>query len=215
MGIEILERRIERMKSVIANRQYDLTVVLENVHDPHNIGAVLRTCDSVGINEIFVLYTHDRLKKKGLQIGSNSSSGANQWIRVNYYEDVTECYAHVKSRFDSIYGTAIGPEAVGLHQLELTNSCALLFGNEHEGITTESMKYVDQNFLIPQYGFVKSLNISVACAVSLYEVARQRNESGAYDREFGDHPNDATQLDTFMDIHKQKKLNKINNKKIF
>ncbi len=214
MVIDIRERRLDRMKSVIAKRQYDLTVVLENVHDPHNIGAVLRTCDSVGINEIYVLNTDERLMKKGLQIGSNSSSGANQWIKVNYFEDVEKCYTRVKEHFKSIYGTAIGPKSVGLYELELTQSCALLFGNEHEGISDESMGYVDQNFLIPQYGFVKSLNISVACAVSLYEVARQRVTSEAYNRSFGDHENDALLLETFIKIHKQKKFNKINNKEI-
>ena len=215
MSIDILERRINRMKSVIAKRQYDLTVILENVHDPHNIGAVMRTCDSIGINEIFILYTEPRLQEGGLKIGLNSSSGAGQWVKVNYYECMEACFNEVKKRFNHIFGTAIGPESSDLYALDLTSSCALLFGNEHSGISTQAMQYVDQNFLIPQYGFVQSLNISVACAISLYEAARQRSLDNQYDRAFGDHPRDHNRLNDYIQIHQQKKLNKINNKKIF
>ncbi len=215
MSITILERRKARMREVISNRQYDLTVILENVHDPHNIGAVLRSCDSVGIHEIYVLYTDKRLSKEGLEVGVTSSSGSNQWIKVHFYKDVAQCFADVKQKYDKIYGTAIGPKSKSLYNINLSESCALLFGNEHVGITPEAMTYVDQNFLIPQYGFVKSLNISVACAVSLYEVLRQRELSNRYDRSFGDHEKDESLLEDFISIHEQKKLNKINNKKIF
>jgi tRNA (guanosine-2'-O-)-methyltransferase len=215
MAITILERRKERMREVISNRQYNLTVILENVHDPHNIGAVLRSCDSVGIDEIYVLYTDKRLSKKGLEVGVTSSSGSNQWIKVHFYQDVTECFTEVKKKYKTIYGTAIGPKSKSLYDLNLSESCALLFGNEHQGLTLEAMSYVDQNFLIPQYGFVKSLNISGACAVSLYEVLRQRDHSDLYNRSFGDHENDEALMQEFIKTHEQKKLNKINNKKIF
>jgi len=215
VSITILERRKERMKEVISNRQHNLTVILENVHDPHNIGAVLRTCDSVGINEIYILFTDKRLSKKGLEVGVTSSSGSNQWIKVHYYQDVEACFTAVKNKYDVIYGTAIGPKSKSLYDINLSKSCALLFGNEHEGITPEAMAFVDHNFLIPQYGFVKSLNISVACAVSLYEALRQRDSEDYYNRSFGDHENDQSLLDDFIAVHEQKKLNKINNKKIF
>jgi len=214
VSIDILERRIDRMKSVISRRQYDLTVILENVHDPHNIGAVLRTCDSVGIQEIYVVYTDPRLHKDGLKVGFNSSSGASQWLQVHFYGDLNECMTDVKDRYDTIYGTSIGEHSIDLYDLNMTLSCALLFGNEKDGLTPEAQQYVDQNFLISQYGFVQSLNISVACAVSLYEACRQRRSNGHYERNFGDHIEDQPLLDQYKAIHEQKKLNKINNKKI-
>ncbi len=202
------------MKEVIKKRQFDLTVILENVHDPHNIGAVLRTCDSIGINEVFILYTQPDLQERGISIGLKSSSGAKQWIKINYFEDIHTCFTAVRERYPKIYGTAIGASAKSLYDLDLASSCALLFGNEHEGVSEEALNLIDQNFLIPQFGFVQSLNISVACAVSLYEASRQRMATGQYNRDFGDHEMDAPTYERFLDIHRQKKYNKINNKQI-
>ena len=84
--------REEKFEKVVAQRQFDLTVILENVHDPHNIGAVLRSCDSVGIREIFVLYTDDKLTEEKLTIGKKSSSGARKWVDVHYFTDVEKCF---------------------------------------------------------------------------------------------------------------------------
>ena len=211
--MEIFEQRLDRMKEVISNRQYDLTVVLENVHDPHNIGAVIRTCDSVGIQEIYLIYSDPRLQERGVRVGS-TSSGAKQWIHIHYFEDIDACMKMVKSKYTQIYGTAIGADSVSLYGLPLESSCALVFGNEHAGISKDLMAHVDQNFLIPQYGFVQSLNISVACAVSLYEACRQREIAKSYNREFTDHELDQSTFDKYVNIHKQKKYNKINNRKL-
>lgn len=212
--MEIFPRRLEKLKEVARQRQFDLTVILENVHDPHNIGAVLRTCDSVGINEIFILSTDERLVKNHVSIGHKSASGSRQWIEIRYFESVAECMNAVKSTYGHIYGTSIGHDSCSLYKLNLTHSCALLFGNEHAGISSQALAYVDQNFLIPQHGFVQSLNISVACAVSLYEACRQRELNGAYDRPFGVISQQSSTYDKYVEIHKQKKYNKINNKPI-
>ncbi len=202
----ILPKRLERFKSVISRRQLDLTVILENVHDPHNIGAVLRTCDSVGIAEIFVVYTDPRLRERGIEVGHKSSSGTRQWIDINYFESLSDCFGQVRSHYERIYCTRLDEQAVSLYDLDLTHSCALLFGNEHDGVTTEASQLVDANFVIPQVGFVNSLNISVACAVSLYEAFRQRKDMGLYDMEFGKRETDHSMMDKFTDIHRSKKL---------
>jgi tRNA (guanosine-2'-O-)-methyltransferase len=212
--MEIFPRRLEKLKDVARQRQYDLTVILENVHDPHNIGAVLRTCDSVGVNEIYILNTDERLANKNVTVGHKSASGSRQWIDIRYFESLEECMNAVKSQYSHIYGTAIGQDSISLYDLNLSSSCALLFGNEHEGISQQALSYVDQNFLIPQHGFVQSLNISVACAVSLYEACRQREMEGAYSKPFGLIPQHTATYDKYVDIHKQKKYNKINNKPI-
>ena len=203
--MDILERRIERFKEVISRRQYDLTVILENVHDPHNIGAVMRTCDSVGISEIYVLYTDSRLQNKAIDFGHKTSSGTKDWIQVNYYDNLHSCFADVKSKYKSIFSTKLDVTSKSLYQLDLKNSCALLFGNEHAGISDEARSYVDANFIIPQYGFVQSLNISVACAVTLYEALRQRENFDLYKKKFGEHINDEDQMKKFKEIHRRKK----------
>lgn len=176
----LTEERDHKFRNAAARRQNNLTVILENVHDPHNIGAVLRTCDSVGIHEIFVLYTEPQLDKDRLVLGQRTSSGARRWVDVHYYDDIEKCYEHVRKNYDVILATHLDAEATSLYDLDLTQSVALLYGNERDGISQESLKHADGNFIIPQMGFVQSLNISVACAVGLYEALRQRQNKGMY-----------------------------------
>lgn len=175
--------RKAKFERVVVQRQLDLTVILENVHDIHNIGAVLRTCDSIGIAEIFVLYTEPQLNEDRLQLGKRSSSGARKWVDVNYYTDVEACFKHVREKYNLVLSTHLSKDARDLYELDLTQSVALLFGNEHGGISEEVLAYSDGNFIIPQMGMVQSLNISVACAVSLYEASRQRRLKGFYYRD--------------------------------
>lgn len=183
--MKITEQRLNRFKQVVANRQHDLTVILENVHDPHNIGAVLRSCDSIGIREIFVLYTEPGLQKLDkLEMGRRTSSGARKWVDIRFYTDVEDCFTEVKQRYQHVLATHLDAEAKTLYELDLTQSTALLFGNEHDGLSREALAYATGNFIIPQMGMVKSLNISVACAVTLYEAFRQRTLSGQYGNPF-------------------------------
>lgn len=179
--MKITPQRRARFREVVANRQFDLTVILENVHDPHNIGAVLRSCDSVGIREIYVLYTEPELQKRDkLEMGRRTSSGARKWVDVLFYTDPGACFARVRRHYASIWATHLNEESHDLYDLELTGSVALMFGNEHDGLSKEALSFADGNFTIPQMGMVKSLNISVACAVTLYEALRQRRSAGFY-----------------------------------
>ncbi|GIV32398.1 MAG: tRNA (guanosine(18)-2'-O)-methyltransferase [Saprospiraceae bacterium] len=173
--------RERKFRQVVYCRQPDLTVVLENVHDPHNIGAVLRTCDAVGVQQIFVLYTDPRLVSDKLVIGKRTSSGARHWVDVHYYTDPEACFRHVRSLCAQVLATHLASDSRSLYELDLTVPTALVFGNEHEGVSQEILRYTDGNFIIPQVGMVQSLNISVACAVSLYEAFRQRKAAGYYD----------------------------------
>ncbi len=170
--------RIERLTSILSMRQPGLSVVLENVSDPHNISAVMRTCDAVGIQEIFILNTSIAKYKK---FGKKSSSSASKWLTIYQFTDAAECFKVLRSKFDKIYSTHLSDDAVSLHNLNLTESVVLVFGNEHDGISKETLDMCDGNFIIPQVGIIKSLNISVACAVSLYEAYRQKQIAGHYD----------------------------------
>lgn len=169
--------RKAKIVRVLNNRQPDLTVILENVHDPHNISAVMRTCDAVGVQEIFVL--NNRISRHE-KFGKKSSASAAGWLTVHQFEDTEACMAAVKLRYDRIFATHLGEAAKPLYELDLTERVALVFGNEHEGITEEALKHCTGNFIIPQVGMIQSLNISVACAVSLYEAYRQRAQKGMY-----------------------------------
>ncbi len=169
--------RTERIEAVLAKRQPSLTVVLENVIDPHNISAVMRTCDAVGIQEVFVLNTKIGLHENW---GAKSSSSAANWLTIHQFNDIEICFAELRKRFDKIYTTHLSSDSVDLYELNLTEKVALVFGNEHSGCSDEIIAKADANFIIPQVGIIKSLNISVACAVSVYEAFRQKNIAGHY-----------------------------------
>ena len=171
--------RTERLESVLSKRQPDLTVVLENVFDPHNISAVMRTCDAVGIQDIYILNHKIAPHRKW---GARSSSSADKWLTVHQFTDANECFAELRKRYKKIYTTHLSADAVSLHELNLTEPVALIFGNEHSGVSDEIIAMADGNFIIPQVGIIKSLNISVACAVTLYEAFRQKNNAGHYDQ---------------------------------
>jgi len=175
------EKRQARFKEVISKRQVNMTVVLENVHDAHNIGAVMRSCDSVGIQELFVVYTDPRLiARDNLILEKGTSTGVRKWLDIRFYTDLDACMQAVKEKYDRIYSTHLAVNSKNLYELDLSESIALLFGNESEGLTKEALAYSDGNFIIPQVGMAQSLNISVACAVTLYEAYRQREKAGMY-----------------------------------
>lgn len=171
--------RYERLHAVLNKRQPDLTVLLENVFDPHNISAVMRTCDAVGIQDIYILNTKIPPHKKW---GAKSSSSAAQWLTIHQFTDAEACFTELRKNFKKIYTTHLSTDAVGLHELNLTEPVALVFGNEHSGVSDDIIVMADGNFIIPQVGIIKSLNISVACAVTLYEAFRQKTNAGHYDK---------------------------------
>ena len=171
--------RIDRLNDVLSKRQFNITVVLENVADPHNISAVMRTCDAVGIQEIYILNTVIPKHKKW---GTKSSSSASKWLTIHQFTDVTTCFEALRKKYNKVYTTHLSSDAVGLYELNLTESVALVFGNEHGGVSEELISLADGNFIIPQVGIIKSLNISVACAVSVYEAFRQKQNAGHYNQ---------------------------------
>lgn len=170
--------RYKRLTTVLNKRQPDLTVVLENVFDPHNVSAVMRTCDAVGIQDVFILNDRIPPHKKW---GYRSSSTAAEWLTIHQFTNAEECFAELRKRYKKIYATHLSENATTLHQLNFTESVALVFGNETFGVSEEITKLVDGTFIIPQVGIIKSLNISVACAVTLYEAFRQKQIAGHYD----------------------------------
>ena len=171
--------RQEKLISVLDKRQDNITIVLENVFDPHNISAVMRTCDAVGIQDIYILNTKIPRHKKW---GFKSSSSAKKWLSVHQYENAEECFSSLRKRYSSILTTHLADDAVSLYQVDFTKSIALIFGNEHNGVSDEIRALADGNFIIPQVGIIQSLNISVACAVTLYEAFRQKSIAGHYDQ---------------------------------
>lgn len=170
--------RTERLTNVLGKRQPGLTIVLENVSDPHNISAVMRTCDAVGVQDVYILNTKIGLHEMW---SAKASSSAAKWLTVHQFTNAIECFAELRKNFSKIYTTHLSTGAVDLYDINLTETVALVFGNEHSGVSEEIIDLADGNFIIPQVGIIKSLNISVACAVSLYEAYRQKKNAGHFD----------------------------------
>ncbi len=171
--------RKNRLESVLSRRQPNLTVVLENVFDPHNVSAVMRTCDAVGIQDIYILNNRIPPHKKW---GFRSSSTAAQWLTIHQFTNVEACFDELRNNYERIYASYLGEGSKDLYGMDFSESIALVFGNETFGISDEIRKFTDGEFVIPQMGIIRSLNISVACAVTLYEAMRQKRIAGHYDR---------------------------------
>ncbi|HEY4876961.1 MAG TPA: RNA methyltransferase [Puia sp.] len=171
--------RKERITNVLNKRQGNITVVLENVFDPHNISAVMRTCDAIGMQEIYVLNTKIPKHKKW---GAKSSSSAAKWLTIHQFTNAENCFSELRNKYNKIYATHLETNSISLYEIDFTQKIALIFGNEHDGVSEEIRNLSDGNFIIPQVGIIKSLNISVACAVTLYEAFRQKNIAGNYEK---------------------------------
>ncbi len=165
------EQRLNRFRQVLSRRQRDLTVVFENVDDPHNIAACLRSCDAVGVSEVFIVTTKG---KSHCRISEKASASAAKWLDIHHFYRVDECMNVVRQKYPNILTTHLSADAQSLFDISFLRPVAIVFGNEHDGLSDELLAYATCNMRIPQHGMIPSLNISVACAVTLFEAFRQR-----------------------------------------
>ena len=172
------EKRKNKIISVINSRQPSLRVVLENIHDPHNVSAIFRTCDAAGVPEVSLVYYKEPFPK----IGKKSSASAFKWVEREKYKSIDECYESLRNKGFIIYASSISSESINLYDLDFTKKSAIVLGNEHRGVSEEAANLADKKFLIPMHGMVQSLNVSVAAAVILYEALRQRMGKGMYNK---------------------------------
>ncbi|RDV25486.1 tRNA (guanosine(18)-2'-O)-methyltransferase TrmH [Alteromonas aestuariivivens] len=169
--------RYQRIRDVLAKRQTDLTVCLENVHKPHNVSAVVRTCDAIGVHRVHTVWEQQYKLRGGTAMGSQ------QWVRVNNHESIGDAVSHLKRQNMQVLVTHLSDRAVDFREVDYTRPTAILFGQEKYGATDEAIALADQDIVIPMVGMVQSLNVSVAAALVLYEAQRQREEAGMYNRQ--------------------------------
>ncbi len=171
----VTEMRLGRLLDVVAKRQPDLHVVLENVKDPHNISAILRSCDAVGVQYVHIIHASG-----AVGISQRVSGGSAQWLDILIYHDSSELIPVLLNREIKIYVTTIDPGGKDFRNADYTLPCAIVVGNEKEGISPEILKIAHECITIPMMGFVQSLNVSVAAALVLYEAFTQRERAGMY-----------------------------------
>ncbi|GAB6161720.1 RNA methyltransferase [Desulfothermus naphthae] len=172
------ERRIKKIISVLSKRQKDLTLIIDNIHDPHNVSAILRSCDAFGVHKIHLYYTTEQFP----ELGKKSSASARKWVEREKHTDAKNMIESLIREGFRIIRTGFSEKAKSILEYDLTQPVAIILGNEHRGLSPELIELVDDELYIPMQGMVESLNVSVAAAIILYESWRQRWVKGMYDR---------------------------------
>jgi tRNA (guanosine-2'-O-)-methyltransferase len=167
--------RRQKIDRVLADRQSDLTVLAESLHKPRNFSAIVRSCDAVGIDTLHAVPGED-----GLSIHWNTSQGAEKWVRVRAHEDLGSACAWLRKRGFQLVAAHLSEEAVDYREIDYRGPTALLVGTELFGVSPAALRWADQQVMIPMRGMTQSLNVSVACAIVLYEAMRQREAAGLY-----------------------------------
>ena len=169
------ERR-RRLDEVLRRRQPDLTIIAENLHKPRNFSAVLRTCDSVGIEQVHVV--PGTAKPRHFW---HTSQGAEKWVSLNLHESARDACTSLRQGGFTVLAAHLSDQAVDYRDVDYTRPTALLMGTESFGVSDQALASVDQEIVIPMMGMSQSLNVSVACAVVLFEAQAQRLKAGMYE----------------------------------
>jgi len=170
--------RFQKIKDILNKRQPDLTVVLDNIHKPHNLAAIIRSCDAVGVGDIYGISSNEQ--KVGVNL--KSASGSNHWVNLNIHHSVPNVISELKQSGFSIYAANGSAKAIDYRKVDYTKPSVIVLGAELDGISPETLDIVDEEIKIPMQGMVESLNVSVANAVILFEAQRQRLQAGLYEK---------------------------------
>ncbi len=169
------ERRA-RIEKVLRQRQLGLTLVLANIHDPHNVSAIYRSCDAFGVPEVHLYYTDTAFPA----LGRRTSASARKWVDTLRHKDKDSLLQNLKEQNMQILATSCSPTAKPISAYDLTKPTAIIMGNEHSGVAPELIESIDGEVYIPMRGMIQSFNVSVAAAILLAEAARQRELAGMY-----------------------------------
>jgi tRNA (guanosine-2'-O-)-methyltransferase len=162
---------------MLDKRQPDLTVCMEGVHKNHNLAAVVRTADAVGISDVHAIWKNEQMRVSG-----GSAAGSQNWVDVHHYNQTEEAIKALKQQNMQILVTNLSNTAVDFRDIDYTKPTAILLGQEKFGASAQALSLADQDIIIPMVGMVQSLNVSVACSVVLYEAQRQRQLAGLYNQ---------------------------------
>ncbi|MCS7226490.1 MAG: tRNA (guanosine(18)-2'-O)-methyltransferase TrmH [Gloeomargarita sp. SKYB31] len=171
------ERRWQRMLEVLSRRQPDLTVLAEAVHKPHNLSAILRSCDAVGIGRV-----HAVNPTGGVPTYNETSASAEKWVELVVHPTLEKAFAYLRAQPMRLLAAHLSATAVDYREVDYTQPTCIIVGNEKSGVSAEAAALADQHIVIPMLGMVQSLNVSVATAVILFEAQRQRLQAGLYDQ---------------------------------
>lgn len=169
--------RHQRIMQMLDQRQPDLTVCMEGVHKNHNLAAVVRTCDAIGVSDVHAVW-----KNETMRVSGGSAAGSQNWIEVHNHTRTEDAIAELKAQNMQVLVTNLSDTAVDFREIDYTKPTAIILGQEKFGASQTALELADQDIIIPMVGMVQSLNVSVACSVVLYEAQRQRQAAGMYNK---------------------------------
>jgi len=148
---------------------------MERVHKPHNLAAIVRNCDAAGILEV-----HAVPPEEGIELSKHTSAGSKRWVRLVRHASTREAIEALHATGHQVVAAHPDPDAIDFREVDFTRPTAIMMGAELHGLSDEGMKCADRLIRIPMMGMVRSLNVSVATALLVYEAARQRQNAGMY-----------------------------------
>ncbi len=168
--------RLLRINAMLDHRQPDLTVCMEGVHKTHNLAAVVRTADAIGISDVHAVWKSEEMEVRG-----GSAAGSQNWVDVHSYSNTKDAITELKRQNMQVLVTHLSDSSVDFREIDYTKPTAIILGQEKFGASEAALELADQHIVIPMVGMVQSLNVSVANSVVLYEAQRQRQSAGMYD----------------------------------
>lgn len=167
------DNRVNLFHEKVIHRTNYISIALENIYQPHNASAVVRTCDCLGIQNIHVIQNQHAFKpSKDVVLGS-----AN-WINIEHYTSSSNCVEKLKNDGYRIIATSLNENSLSLPDFDLNKGKSLIvFGTEKSGLSQEILSQADEHLIIPMYGFTESYNISVSAAIILYTLVQKLKES--------------------------------------
>ena len=167
--------RNKKIIELLNLRQKDITVFMDEVHKPHNLAAIVRTCDAVGIGEVHAVYPKNMIKEC-----HGTAMGSNRWVTTRTHDNLESGFEKLKSEGKQILAAHFSEKAIDFRSIDYTKPTAILVGSEKFGVSSKAADLADKHIIVPMLGMVQSLNVSVAAAIILYEAQRQREVSGMY-----------------------------------
>jgi len=171
--MSLLPRRFERIKSVLSRRMSNLTILTEEIEKPHNLSAILRTCDAIGILEAHAIFNQNKIPTF-----NNTAQGSQKWVKLINHPSIEVAIKSLRSKGFKLYGTNLKTQSRDYRLFDYTGPTAFVLGAEKWGLSDSATTLVDESVFIPMRGMVQSLNVSVAAATLLFEALRQREECG-------------------------------------
>ena len=171
--MSILPRRFERIKNVLNCRMKNLSVLVEAVNKPHNLSAILRTCDAAGVFEANFICEKDKVKTF-----NSTAQGSQKWVKLNNHETINSAVSELKKKGFKLYGTTLNERSTDYRNFDYSENTCFVLGAEKWGLSDQLISKVDESIFIPMSGMVQSLNVSVAASILLFEAIRQRERKG-------------------------------------